>query len=70
MTWLADIQQTRPSIAKTEKLLAKRVDLVKQVEVLGRVVSFRTESAKRFHMEDLTALAKQIGAIDRQLGRG
>ena len=70
MTWLADTQQNRPDEKKTAALLAKREELVRKVQLLGRTVSFRTEAARRFHNEDLTALAKQIAAIDRQLGRG
>ena len=70
MTWLADTQQNRPSVDKAEKLKAKRAALVVQVQTLGRTVTFRTDAARRFHNEDLTALAKQIAAIDRQLGRG
>lgn len=68
MTWLGDPQAVLPQ-ADIEKLKTKREKLVKKVEELGRVTTFRTESAKRFHQEDLTKLAKEIGAIDRKLGR-
>lgn len=69
MTWLQDVQQDRPDDVKRTKLLAEREGLVKQVEALGRTVSFKTEAAKRFHLEDLTALAKKIANIDKKLGR-
>ena len=69
MVWITDAREDKPSDAKTAALLAKREQLVLKVQQLGRVNSFRSAAAKRFHDEDLIALAKQIAAIDRQLGR-
>lgn len=73
MTWLGDKVANTNGVpmadAKIEKLKADRAVLVKKVEALGKITTFRTESAKRFHQEDLTKLAKEIGAIDRKLGR-
>ena len=75
MTWTGDkVSRTNGepmADAKIEKLKAERAKLVTQVEELGKKnpATFRTESARRFHQEDLTALASKINSIDKKLGR-
>lgn len=69
MTWVTDVAINRPVGDKREKLLAKRADLVKQVEVLSMQPVGKTAAAARFRLEDLTALAAKIKNIDKNLGR-
>jgi hypothetical protein len=68
MAWLGDTTN-RLSEEKVELLKAQRAALVEDAQKLGRITSFPTPWAKRFHEEDLTEIAKKIGAIDRKLGR-
>lgn len=68
MTWLGDPNAALPE-AEVAKLKAKREVLVGKIQVLQQITVFKTDAAKRFHQEDLTKLAKDIGTIDRKLGR-
>ena len=68
MAWLGDTTKKLPE-SKVEKLKAEREELVEAAQKLGRITSFPTPWAKRFHEEDLTEIAKKIGVIDRKLGR-
>lgn len=68
MTWLGDTNK-RVSDEQRAKLIEKRATIVRQVEVLSMKPLNGTQSAQIGRMEDLTALAKQIKAIDKKLGR-
>lgn len=69
MTWHADQTEGRPEGEKLKKLLADREKLVIEVETLGRKPPPKTDAGKRFHQEDLIALARKIKNIDKKLGR-
>ena len=69
MTWINDAQKDRPNDAKREKLLAKRADLVKQVEKLSMEPVGKSQAAALGRQEDLLELARKIKNIDKQLGR-
>jgi hypothetical protein len=70
MTWHANQTEGRVQGAEKEKLLAKRDELVRQVEILGATpLSSKSQSAAIGRQEDLMTLAKKIKAIDKKLGR-
>jgi hypothetical protein len=70
MTWHADQTEGRPDGDAKAKLLAERAKLVTQIEVLKATpLRSKTQSAATGRLEDLTALAKKVTAIDRKLGR-
>jgi hypothetical protein len=70
MTWHADQTEGRPEGDAKAKLMADRAKLVKQIEDL-KASPLRTKSQAEAagRLEDLTALAKKVTAIDRKLGR-
>ncbi len=54
----------------SEKLLADRQKLVDKInELKAKGPDGKSEAAKRFHQEDLQALAKKVVNIDKKLGR-
>lgn len=69
MTWLADVQKDRPSDSAREKLLKQREKLIAEIEALKKAPISRSVAAAAGRVEDLTALAKKVTAIDRRLGR-
>jgi hypothetical protein len=70
MTWHADQTEGRPAGDAREKLLNQRAALVTEIEVLSmQPLRSKTQSAQIGRQEDLFALAKKVGAIDRKLGR-
>ncbi len=70
MTWYADEQEKRPADAAKEKLLAERAALEKQIVALKATpLRNRTDSAMKERVEQLTALAKRMVAIDTKIGR-
>jgi hypothetical protein len=70
MTWHGDQTEGRPEGDAKAKLLAERAKIVTQIEVLKAApLRSKTQSAATGRIEDLTALAKKVTAIDRKLGR-
>jgi len=69
MTWLGD-RTNRTHDVERERLILLRADIVKEIEQLKKnAPPFRTESAKKFHQEDLLKLAREVIKIDEKLGR-
>jgi len=70
MTWHADVTEGRPKDEKLAKVLETRAKLIAEIEAL-KVAPFRGKSnaEAQGRIEDLTALAKKVTAIDRRLGR-
>jgi hypothetical protein len=70
MTWHGDQTEGRPEGDAKAKLLAERAKIVSEIEVLKAApLRSKTQSAATGRIEDLTALAKKVTAIDRKLGR-
>jgi hypothetical protein len=70
MTWHGDQTEGRPEGDAKAKLLAERAKIVTQIEALKAApLRSKTQSAAAGRIEDLTALAKKVTAIDRKLGR-
>jgi hypothetical protein len=70
MTWHGDQTEGRPEGDAKAKLMADRAKLVTQIEELKAApLRSKTQSAATGRLEDLTALAKKVTAIDRKLGR-
>ena len=70
MTWHADQTEGRPVGDAKAKLMAERAKIVTQIEALKAApLRSKTQSAATGRLEDLTALAKKVTAIDRKLGR-
>jgi hypothetical protein len=70
MTWHGDQTEGRPEGDAKAKLLAERAKIVTQIEALKAApLRSKTQSAATGRIEDLTALAKKVTAIDRKLGR-
>lgn len=70
MTWHADQTEGRPEGDAKAKLMADRSILIHRIEVM-KASPLRTKSQAEAagRIEDLTALAKKVTAIDRKLGR-
>jgi hypothetical protein len=70
MTWLVDAQQGRlPEGPERDKLIAKRLRLVRQLEDLGLRPISKTQAGREFDTQERLAIAKKIVAIDKKLGR-
>ena len=69
MTWVTDVSINRPTGDKRDKMLVKRAELVKQIEILSMQPIGKTQAAAKGRVEDLTALASKIKKIDNSLGR-
>jgi hypothetical protein len=70
MTWHGDQTEGRPEGDAKAKLLAERAKIVSEIEKLKAApLRSKTQSAASGRIEDLTALAKKVTAIDRKLGR-
>ena len=70
MTWLADAQQGRlPEGPERDKLIARRLRLVRQLEDLGLRPISKTQAGREFDAQERLAIAKKIVAIDKKLGR-
>lgn len=68
MTWLGD-KKPLPE-GEAAKLIVKREGIVQKIQALQKLNgTHKTQSGARFHLEDLTKLAKEITSIDRKLGR-
>lgn len=69
MTWAADAANGRAAGADREKLLAKRLKLVKELEDLGLRLTGKSQASQKYDAEDKMKLAAKIVAIDKKLGR-
>lgn len=69
MTWLADVSKDRPTGAALDLLMDRRAHLVREIELLKASPCGKSQAAARGRIEDLTAIAKKITAIDRKIGR-
>lgn len=68
MTWVATEQEGRVQGDARNKLLAKRVSLLKELEDMGLRPVSKTEAGKRFDQVDRLKLAAKIISIDKKLG--
>lgn len=68
MTWLGDkIALPQPEI---DKLKARREVVVAKIQEMQKLNgTHKSPTSARFHLEDLTKLAKDVISIDRKLGR-
>jgi hypothetical protein len=70
MTWHAERVEGRPVDGARDKLLAQRKVLEDEAIALNaQPLRSKTQSAAIGRLEDLTAIAKKIKAIDKKLGR-
>jgi hypothetical protein len=69
VTWLADVSKDRPTGDALDKVMAQRAKLIAQIEALKASPCGKSQSAINGRLEDLTALAKKVTAIDRKIGR-
>lgn len=69
MTWHADQTEGRVKGEARDKLLAEREALIKEIEQLKLKPVGRSQAAQLGRVEDLTALAKKVVALDKKLGR-
>lgn len=70
MTWLNDAQNGRlPEGPERDKLLAKRLKILRELEDMGLRPIAKTQAGRQFDEQDRLALAKKIVAIDKKLGR-
>lgn len=68
MTWLGD--KVKLPTEKTDALIIKRSILVGKIQDMQKKTgTHKSQAATNGHLEDLTALAKQITSIDKKLGR-
>lgn len=69
MTWHADQTEGRPQGDAKDMLIIERSILVNKVIALSATAIGKSNAAKVGRQEDLLAIAKQIKAIDKKLGR-
>lgn len=70
MTWHGDQIEGRPEGDEKMKLLTKRETLVQEIKTLSaKQLRTKTNAEAQGRLEDLSALAKKINAIDKKLGR-
>lgn len=70
MVWVNDKAQKQVSEAERTKLLLQREKLVEQLKDMQKKNgTHRYAHQVKMHQEDMAALAKKIGNIDKKLGR-